>query len=150
MNLRQTAHNRQMRSLGNEILIVQQLTNPRTQLLESRSRRRRHKQPNNTPLVLLLPRQRPNNVATRLLDPESLTDQTQKPQRLFLHGRFRVSIGSVSLEKLWIVFSRSSMAIWWVSRLVNFDRDVKILCLSSTIARCDDREEDLDVDVLDG
>lgn len=46
-----------------------------------------------------------------------------------------------------MIFSRSSTAIWWVSLSESLDREVRILCLSSIIARCDDKE---DVDDLDG
>lgn len=40
-----------------------------------------------------------------------------------------------------MVASRSEMAIWWVSRSASLDSEVRIRCLSSTIARCDDTDE---------
>lgn len=50
-------------------------------------------------------------------------------------------------EMDWIIFSRSSMAICWVSRSASLERAVRILCLSSTMARWEDREEAEDLDV---
>lgn len=35
------------------------------------------------------------------------------------------------------------MAIWWVSRSESLEREVRIFCLSSTIARWEEMEEDL-------
>ena len=50
-------------------------------------------------------------------------------------------------EMDWMIFSMSSMAIWWVSRSESLEIAVRILCLSSTMARWDDREETEDLDV---
>jgi hypothetical protein len=36
------------------------------------------------------------------------------------------------------------MAIWWVSRSESLAREVRIFCLSSTIARREDTDEDLE------
>lgn len=44
-------------------------------------------------------------------------------------------------EREAMVFWRSSTAIWWVSRSESLEREVRIRCLSSTIARCEDRED---------
>lgn len=49
-----------------------------------------------------------------------------------------------------MVFSRSSTAIWCVSRSESLDKEVRILCLSSTIARWDESEEDEDEDLDEG
>lgn len=43
-----------------------------------------------------------------------------------------------------MIFSRSSAAIWWVSLSESLEREVRILCFSSIMARWDEREEDGD------
>lgn len=47
-------------------------------------------------------------------------------------------------ERVSMVFSRSSTAIWWVSLSESLEREVKILCLSSTICKWVDTDEDLE------
>ena len=47
-----------------------------------------------------------------------------------------------------MIFSRSSTAIWCVSRSESFDKEVMILCLSSIMAKCEDREDE-DEDVFE-
>lgn len=49
-------------------------------------------------------------------------------------------------ERVWMIFSRSSTAIWWVSRSESLERDVRILCLSSIMARWDEREDEEDLE----
>lgn len=41
-----------------------------------------------------------------------------------------------------MIFSRSSTAIWYVSRSESFEREVRILCFSSTMAKWVEREEE--------
>ena len=61
------------------------------------------------------------------------------------------SIRIPSGERVWVIFSRSSTAIRWVSRSESFEREVRIRCFISTIARWDDTENDDDDDEdLDG
>lgn len=52
------------------------------------------------------------------------------------------NIGNLSGGNVRIIFSRSSTAIWWVSRSDSLDNDPRILCLSSTVARWEDNEEE--------
>lgn len=58
-------------------------------------------------------------------------------------------IGRDSGVRVWMVFSRSSTAIWCVSRSESFERDVKILCLNSIMARWVERDEEEDLDGVD-
>lgn len=53
-------------------------------------------------------------------------------------------MGRASGEREWMVDWRSSMAIWWVSRSDSFEREVRIFCFSSTIARWEETDEDLE------
>ena len=59
-------------------------------------------------------------------------------------------MGMASGERVKMVFSRSSIAIWCVSRSESLEMEVRILCLSSTIARWEDREEEEDDDDDEG
>lgn len=43
-----------------------------------------------------------------------------------------------------MILLRSSRAMWWVSLSDNLERQVRILCLSSIIAKWEESEEDLD------
>lgn len=49
-----------------------------------------------------------------------------------------------------MIFSRSSTAIWCVSRSESLDKEVMILCLSSIMAKCEDREDEVFEDVGEG
>ena len=44
-------------------------------------------------------------------------------------------IETAARERVLMEVSRSSTTIWWVSLSVSLERDVKILCLISTMAR---------------
>lgn len=59
------------------------------------------------------------------------------------YKQFKI-IGIASGVRDKIVFSRSSSAIWCVSRSESFEREVKIFCFSSTIAKWEDSDEDLE------
>lgn len=59
------------------------------------------------------------------------------------YKQFRI-MGMASDDRVWIVFSRSSRAIWCVSLSESFEREVKIFCLSSTIAKWEESDEDLE------
>lgn len=56
-----------------------------------------------------------------------------------------------SFVRDWMIFSRSSTAIWWVSRSASLDREVSIRCFNSTIAKWDESEDEEEAeDDLDG
>lgn len=38
--------------------------------------------------------------------------------------------------------SSSSMAIWWVSLSESLESEMRIFCFNSTIAKCEEREDD--------
>lgn len=51
-----------------------------------------------------------------------------------------------SFERVWMIFSRSSTAIWWVSLSESLEIDVRILCFSSIMAKWVESDEDEDDD----
>lgn len=53
-----------------------------------------------------------------------------------------MSIGTPSEGRVLMIFSRSSTAIWWVSRSESLEREVRIRDLSSTMARWEERDEE--------
>lgn len=49
-----------------------------------------------------------------------------------------------SFGRVFRVFSRSCTAMWWVSLSESFEREVRIFCLSSIVARWEEEEREID------
>jgi len=58
-------------------------------------------------------------------------------------------MGRVSGVRDWIVFSRSSTAIWYVSRSASLEIEVRIFCFCSTMAWNEVRELELELELED-
>lgn len=53
------------------------------------------------------------------------------------------SMGTASFWRVWMIVSSSSMAIWWVSLSESLERELRIRCFSSTMAKWDEREDEV-------